>query len=82
MPNQTAFFEHVADDVDWTIEGTHPLAGRYTNKTILEATFLRIDQTASKTAPFRLSIVNIVGGCDEEWSVQELQLLGICKSGK
>jgi ketosteroid isomerase-like protein len=24
-----AFFEHVADDVDWTVMGTHPLAGRY-----------------------------------------------------
>lgn len=24
-----AFFEHVADDVDWTMMGTHPLAGHY-----------------------------------------------------
>ena len=23
-----AFFAHVADDVDWTVMGTHPLAGR------------------------------------------------------
>jgi ketosteroid isomerase-like protein len=22
----------MADDVDWTVEGTHPLAGRYRNK--------------------------------------------------
>jgi ketosteroid isomerase-like protein len=22
-----AFFEHVADNVDWTVMGTHPLAG-------------------------------------------------------
>ena len=22
-----AFFEHVADNVDWIVEGTHPLAG-------------------------------------------------------
>ncbi len=27
-----AFFEHVADDVDWTVMGTHPLAGHYTSK--------------------------------------------------
>jgi hypothetical protein len=26
------FFEHVADDVDWTVMGTHPLAGRYHTK--------------------------------------------------
>jgi uncharacterized protein len=23
------FFTHVADDVDWIVEGTHPLAGHY-----------------------------------------------------
>jgi ketosteroid isomerase-like protein len=27
-----AFFTHVADDVDWTVMGTHPLAGRYRSK--------------------------------------------------
>ena len=27
-----AFFEHVADDVDWTVMGTHPLAGHYKSK--------------------------------------------------
>lgn len=27
-----AFFAHVADDVDWTVMGTHPLAGRYRSK--------------------------------------------------
>ena len=26
------FFTHVADDVDWTVEGTHPLAGHYHSK--------------------------------------------------
>jgi ketosteroid isomerase-like protein len=28
----TQFFTHVADDVDWIVEGTHPLAGRYYSK--------------------------------------------------
>lgn len=38
-----AFFERVADDVDWTVEGTHPLAGRYTSKkAFVEATFDRL----------------------------------------
>jgi hypothetical protein len=27
-----AFFEHVADNVDWIVEGTHPLAGHYFSK--------------------------------------------------
>jgi ketosteroid isomerase-like protein len=26
------FFEQVADAVDWTVEGTHPLAGHYRSK--------------------------------------------------
>jgi uncharacterized protein len=37
------FFRRVAADVDWTVEGTHPLAGRFTSKkTFNEATFDRI----------------------------------------
>jgi uncharacterized protein len=39
----SAFFERVADDVDWTVEGTHPLAGRYTSKQVfVESTFGRL----------------------------------------
>jgi ketosteroid isomerase-like protein len=38
-----AFFAHVADDVDWTVMGTHPLAGRYRGKeAFLEHTFARL----------------------------------------
>jgi ketosteroid isomerase-like protein len=37
------FFRRVADDVEWTVEGTHPLAGRYTSrKAFTEATFDRL----------------------------------------
>lgn len=37
------FFRRVADDVDWTVEGTHPIAGRFTSKKAFnEATFDRI----------------------------------------
>jgi hypothetical protein len=33
----------VAGDVDWTVEGTHPLAGRYRNKgEFIDSTFTRI----------------------------------------
>ena len=31
------FFSHVADDVDWIVEGTHPLAGHYHSKAHLLA---------------------------------------------
>ena len=30
--NGSVFFAHVADDVDWIVEGTHPLAGHYRSK--------------------------------------------------
>ena len=34
------FFQYVADDVSWTVLGTHPLAGLYTSKhDFQEATF-------------------------------------------
>jgi ketosteroid isomerase-like protein len=48
-PNTHArFFEHVADDVDWTVQGTHPLAGRYLSKqAFLDATFARLDGVLS-----------------------------------
>ncbi len=32
MGDGGGFFVHVADDVDWTVMGTHPLAGRYHSK--------------------------------------------------
>lgn len=37
------FFERVADDVSWTVEGTHPLAGHYGSKQdFTAATFDRL----------------------------------------
>jgi hypothetical protein len=30
--SQPQFWDRVADDVDWTVEGIHPLAGRYHNR--------------------------------------------------
>lgn len=80
--NYTLFFEHVLDSVNWTIEGTHALAGQYNNKTVLEAAFSRIDETGSQEAPLVISIVNVIGGGEEEWSVEELQVLGVCRNGR
>lgn len=77
----SSFFSHVSPDANWTIEGTHPAAGQYTNRTILEATFARIDATGSEERPLVLTLTNVIGGGDEEWSVQELEVLGYCKNG-
>ena len=40
-----AFFNHVAQDVKWTVMGTHPLAGTYhTKENFLAHTFARLDK--------------------------------------
>jgi ketosteroid isomerase-like protein len=40
-----AFFQHVADDVDWTVMGTHPLAGHYRTKAAFVAgTFAKLNR--------------------------------------
>jgi len=40
---QQQFWDRVANDVDWTVEGTHPLAGRYHDKAqFIDATFARL----------------------------------------
>ena len=40
---QPEFWARVADDVDWMVEGTHPLAGRYRGKQqFADATFARL----------------------------------------
>jgi len=37
------FFERVSDEVTWTVEGVHPLAGTFTSKTeFMRATFDRL----------------------------------------
>ena len=39
------FFKHVADDVDWIVMGTHPLAGHYHSKqAFIEGTFTKLGQ--------------------------------------
>jgi hypothetical protein len=40
---QPEFWARVADNVDWTVKGTHPLAGRYHSKSdFLESAFARL----------------------------------------
>jgi len=51
-----AFFAHVADDVDWTVMGTHPLAGRYRSKRdFIEHTFARLAKALPHGAQLTLT---------------------------
>jgi hypothetical protein len=57
-----AFFEHVADNVDWTVMGTHPLAGHYPSKrAFVEATFSKLGKVLPKGAQLRVTNEIVAG---------------------
>jgi len=65
-----AFFRHVADDVDWTVQGTHPLAGRYRSKQDFHAhTFARLNRILPGGT--QLHVENVL--TDGDWAVVELR---------
>lgn len=76
-----AFYTHVADNVSWTVMGTHLLSGHYANKaTFLSTSVARIG--AVLEGPMKLQICSIIGGgVDEEWAVVEMQAQSQCKNG-
>ena len=57
-----AFFAHVADDVDWTVMGTHPLAGHYKSKSeFTAATFARLGKVLPGGAQLHVDDLFIAG---------------------
>jgi ketosteroid isomerase-like protein len=45
------FFKYVSDDVDWTVEGTRPLAGHYRSKAnFVAGTFAKLGKVLPKGA--------------------------------
>ncbi|HEV3078373.1 MAG TPA: nuclear transport factor 2 family protein, partial [Gemmataceae bacterium] len=73
-----AFFEHVADDVDWTVMGTHPLAGHYrSKKSFIAGTFAKLGQVLPQGA--RLQVEHLLVKDDE--AVVELHSLATAKNG-
>lgn len=76
--NGPAFFAHVADDVDWTVMGTHPAAAHYRSKQeLLKGAFQRI-QAALKDA-IRLKIEHVLASGD--WAAVELSLHATGRNG-
>jgi len=72
------FFEHVADDVDWTVIGTHPLAGHYNSKkAFLEGTFAKLDQVLPKGTQLHMEGLLVKGN----EAVVELHSLATAKNG-
>ena len=72
------FFEHVDDKVDWTVEGTHPLAGHYRSKAdFVAGTFNKLNKVLPQGA--RLVVEHVfVKGND---AVVELRSLAIARNG-
>ena len=57
-----AFFEHVADDVNWTVMGSHPLAGTYHTKAdFLAHTFARLDKILKEGVLLRVTNILVDG---------------------
>jgi len=73
-----AFFERVADDVDWTVMGTHPLVGHYrSKKAFTEGTFAKLSQVLPHGA--QLHVEDLIVKDDE--AVVELHSLATAKNG-
>ena len=74
-----AFFEHVADDVDWIVMGTHPLAGHYLSKrAFIKGTFAKLEQALPQGA--QLYMEHLLVRDDE--AVVELRSLATAKNGR
>jgi ketosteroid isomerase-like protein len=73
-----AFFDHVADDVDWTVMGTHPLAGHYLSKTAFTAgTFAKLGQALPNGTQLRVE--HLID--KEDQAVVELHSFATAKNG-
>ncbi|KAI1179134.1 hypothetical protein F4777DRAFT_575166 [Nemania sp. FL0916] len=75
------FYDYVADDVHWTVMGTHALSGVYkTKQAFLSQSFGRI--AAALDGPVKLNITKITGGEVEDWAVVEMVADARQKNGK
>jgi uncharacterized protein len=74
-----AFFDHVAEDVNWTVMGTHPLAGTYyTKDDFLAHTFARLNKLLKEGVVLRVTNLLV----DGDTAAVELQSLSTALNGK
>jgi uncharacterized protein len=72
------FFDHVAEDVDWIVEGTHPLAGHYGSKSeFLAHTFEKLAKVLPQGTQLWVEHALVSGN----WAVVELQSHATAKNG-
>ena len=74
-----AFFEHVADNVNWTVMGTHPLAGNYHTKAdFFTHTFARLNKILKEGVVLRVTNVLV----DGDSAAVEMESLSTALNGK
>ena len=74
-----AFFNHVAQDVKWTVMGTHPLAGTYhTKENFLAHTFARLDKLLKEGVVLRVTNLLV----DGDTAAVKLESLSTALNGK
>jgi ketosteroid isomerase-like protein len=72
------FFAQVADDVDWTVMGTHPLAGHYLSKAdFVAGTFAKLGKVLPHGA--QLHVDNLI--VHDDVAIVELRSEAIAKNG-
>ena len=75
-------FKHVSRDVDWTVMGTHPIAGRYTTlEDFQQAALVRLSKIM-KDPGVRLVVRNVIGGGEHDWATVELFAKAECLNGQ
>jgi ketosteroid isomerase-like protein len=73
-----SFFKHVAEDVDWTVMGTHPLAGHYRSKSdFVAGTFARLGKVLPQGAQLNVEHILVT----ENQAVVELRSFATAKNG-
>jgi ketosteroid isomerase-like protein len=73
-----AFFDHVADDVSWTVQGTHPLAGNYRSKSeFLANTLEKLNKVLPRGVQLHVEHVLVSG----DWAAVELRSLANARNG-
>jgi ketosteroid isomerase-like protein len=73
-----AFFVHVADDVDWIVMGTHPLAGHYASKkAFIAGTFDKLARVLPQGAQLHVEHLMV----KDEQAVVELHSLATARNG-
>jgi uncharacterized protein len=72
------FFDKVADNVLWTVMGTHPLAGTYRSKDVfLEKTFQRLNKILGEGVILKVNNIII----EDDTAVVEMESLSTALNG-